>query len=135
MSIFGALIGKRAQAPAGMIETAAGRMLADDGHGRLLAALDEAHEMNDHVGISLLGPTPRTWAFFTGDHVATDQSVDLGKDLVILADSTIGGTDGGIIAWRGGHTMPNGDRLERFTLDGVAMTLTWSDANGRRQAA
>lgn len=113
--------------PEGMIATAAGRIVADDGYGRLLAALDEAHEVTDHVGVTLLGDHGGTWAFFTGDHLERDGTLHLGSDdpFVVFPDATVTGDLQGAIDWRGGHTMDDGARTERFTVAGVAMTLTW----------
>lgn len=121
----------RSKVPAGSIETVAGRIVADGGYGRLLAALDEAHEVNDHVAVTLLGGRGGTWAFFTGDHMDRDGAVHIGggAPIVVKPDSTVAYAHGGLLTWCGGHTMPDGSRKERFNLDGVALTLTWQDAN------
>ena len=117
----------RAPVPAGMIETAAGRIVADDGYGRLLAALDEAHEVTDHVGVTLLGEQGGTWAFFTGDHLERDGTLHVGGEdpLIVNTDSTLAGARFGEIRWCGGHTMADGARTVRFNVAGAAMTLTW----------
>ena len=120
----------RAPVPTGSIETAAGRIVGDDGYGRLLAALDEAHEVTDHVGVTVLGDRGGTWAFFTGDHLERDGTLHVGGEnpFVVFPDSTVVGSQEGSIRWCGGHTMGDGARTERFNVGGVAMTLTWQDA-------
>lgn len=126
----------RPAVPAGMIETAAGRVVADGGYGRLLAALDEAYEVNDHVGVTLLGDRGGVWAFVLGDHFERNGTVHVSGDtrIVIQPDSTDVVT-GGNLVWHGGHSMPDGARTERFTLDGVALTITWTDATAQAEAA
>lgn len=106
----------------------------DTGYSRLRAALDEANAANGDatnafVTVSVAGPNSRTWDQVTGDHVERDGRLHLGGGIIVRPDSTILDADhdaeGGTLGWRGGHAMENGDRTERFTLDGTAMTVTW----------
>lgn len=114
--------------PEGMLSTPAGRILDDDGHGRLVQLLDEAYELhNDHVVVSIAGREP--FQLFVGDHLEADGSVLLADDLRILVGGGIQDpkSDDGIIAWCGGHVIGT-LRTERFTIDGKAATIVLEDA-------
>lgn len=103
--------------------------MIQDGYGCLLAALNEAHgreRINGSVQVTMLGSDAREWDCVTGDHLERDGRVHLGSGIIVLPDSTLQET-GGHVDWRGGHTMPNGDRTVRFNMDGVACTLKWND--------
>jgi len=119
---------ERPGTPEGMLATPAGRIVADDGHGRLMQLLDEANELrNDHVVVSIVGREP--YQLFVGDHVQQDGSIVLAKGLVVMPGGTIKtpGEDGdGVIAWCGGHTVGI-HRTERFRIDGRAATIQLED--------
>lgn len=103
----------------------------DSGYARLRAALDEAHTrpgVNNSVHIQILGENAGEWDLVTGDHVERDGTLHPGGGFVVFDDSTCVGTRQGAIEWRGGHTMPDGERLERFLVDRTAMTVRWTDA-------
>lgn len=114
--------------PEGMISTPSGRILNDDGHGRLVQLLDEAYELhNDHMVVSIVGREP--FQLFVGDHLEADGSVVLADDLRILAGGAIQDpqSDDGIVAWCGGHVVGT-LRTERFRIDGKAATIVLEDA-------
>lgn len=114
--------------PEGMLATPAGRIVADDGHGRLVQLFDEAYELqNDHVVVSIVGREP--FQLFLGDHLNADGSVDLTDDVRVIVGGTIEKPrhDGdGIVAWCGGHTI-GVHRTERFRIDGLAATIQLED--------
>jgi len=104
----------------------------DGGYARLAAALDESNQVTDHVVITVLGARGGTWPFFTGDHVQRDGSIRFGDQdgasRTVTPDSSLVEEGGSMLAWCGGHTMPDGARTERFNHAGTAMTVTWSPA-------
>lgn len=121
----------KAAVPAGMIETAAGRILHDGGYARLLAAFDEAYEATDHVSIRLGDETP--WAFVLGDHLERDGTLHIGDSRhgVVQADSTVLVT-GGTIRWTGTFSSPMAEgvqRAELFDLGGRELTVSWIDGS------
>lgn len=113
--------------PEGMLSTPAGRILPDDGHGRLLQALDEAYELgNAHVETTIADSPP----FLTpvGRHVRPDGAVVLTDALTVLPGGAVEDPrqHDGLVAWRGGHV--TGDvRTEMFLIDGRAATLVFDD--------
>lgn len=101
-----------------------------NGFDHMLAALNEANSgpgTNRSVKITLLGSKENRWNLITGDHLERDRTLHLGQNIVIEDDATIVGSGGGMLKWCSGHLLHNGDRLERFTLDGAAMTIEWND--------
>lgn len=114
--------------PAGMLTTPAGRIVLDDGHGRLVQLLDEAYELhNDHVVVSIVGRDP--YQLFVSDHLLADGSVELADDIRVLVGGTIAEPrdDGdGLVVWCGGHTIDN-VRTERFRIDGYAARIQVED--------
>jgi len=122
-------ISESPSAPEGMLLTVADRIVADDGHGRLVQLFDEAYELqNDHVVVSIVDREP--FQLFLGDHVNADGSIDLTDGLRVLVGGTIAEPrhDGdGIVAWCGGHTI-GVHRTERFRIDGLAATIQLEDA-------
>lgn len=103
----------------------------DEGYMRLRAALDEAHAGSGVARITVLGAEGGTWNFKTGDHLDHDGVVHFGdfrrRVRAVNPDSIIVGTHGGMLRWCGGHGMADGRRTERFTHDGVAMTVEWTN--------
>lgn len=111
------------------------KKIIQDGYGCLLAALNEAHGrdlVNGSVRVTMLGSAPKSFALVTGDHLERDGRVHVGG-LIVNPDSTT--VEGAEVLWCGGHTMPNGDRVTRFTVDGVALTLEWNDPAKSQLAA
>lgn len=95
-------------------------------YGRLLAALNEAHAKAGAVTVRVLGADAGEWILATEDDMGGDGTLNISGDIVVFRDSTTLGRHEGLVAWRGGHETPGGDRIERFTLDGTAMTLSWT---------
>lgn len=114
--------------PKGSLRTACGRLVEDDGHGRLMAALDEAYEMhNDRVSVSITGRAP--FDLKLGGHVHGDGRIHLAADIDILPGGKVRPSRMNLddaIAWCGSHTV-DGVRTEKFRIDGHATRITFAD--------
>lgn len=112
--------------PDGMLLTVAGRLVQDDGHGRLLELMDAAYEQTDRVCVSIVGRAP--YELFLGDHVQSDGALRLAQDIDVLVGGTVRHShDGdGLVEWRGGHLLGS-RRTERFRIDGRAAKIEYED--------
>ena len=106
----------------------------ETGYDRLRTTLDEARGDAGRVEVTVAGEQPRRWTLALGDHVAADGSILFGVNLTILPDGSIAGRPHETVGWRGGHTMPDGARLERFMVAGVATMVAWRNRRRDRMA-
>ena len=95
-----------------------------DGYAHLRAAFQEASLVTESVRIDILGIDGGTWDVDPRSRESAG-GLDICGGRQVTDDSTLVGTFGGQLLWRGGHTMADGARTERFNHDGVAMTVTW----------
>lgn len=112
----------REPVPAGMLETACGRLLPDTGHGRLLALLDEAYELhNGHVLVSTKAGDSR---------LALTNSLPEG-DVALAPGLTarVGATE--VLA----HRSLNGRAHAVVRVDGTKVLLRWDDPYSLPEAA